>query len=126
VGSGQFLVHADDSEQEVRDGIQKLLPEVAFELKPIPAKQARALRSTLSASQTDLVDKLSRKVSVKPKGRATSSFLLELTENPRPAAAATKDGSLRFNPEISKVKKPLGGGIGPVGITVGVGIAGKF
>jgi hypothetical protein len=41
-------------------------------------------------------------------------------------ATATSAGLLKFNPNIAEVRKPLGGGVGPVGVTVGVGIAGKF
>jgi len=126
VGENQFLVHADDAEAEVRAGLQKMLPDIAFELKPIAGKAAKALRSKLSAPQTEMVEKFSRKLAVKPAKRTSSAFLVQIQSQDKLAAVATKNGILTFNPEISKVVKPLGGGIGPVGVTVGVGIAGKF
>jgi hypothetical protein len=127
VGPGKFLVHANDSHDQVRSGIEKLLQRVPFELKKIDSKQAAALKSKLSKAQLDLLSRLSAKVSVTFKTKSeASAFLLVLSQETRLAASASEDGNLRFNPVISKVVKPLQGGIGPVGVTVGVGIAGKF
>jgi hypothetical protein len=124
VAPGQFLVRADGPEDEVRAGLTKLLPGVTFELKPVTGKAADTLRGRLSDAQLQAFDKLPTKVGVSMPKSATS-FQLTVTSDVKMAAAATKDGILKFNPSIEKVRKPLGG-IGPVGVTVGVGIAGKF
>jgi hypothetical protein len=125
VAPAEFLVQADDTEEAVRAGLAKLLPKVRYELEPISEKQAASLRGRLSQPQLDFLNKVRSEVDVKVGSRA-QSYRLRLPEEPKLAAAANKKGIVQFDPQISAVRKPLGGGIGPVGVTVGIGIAGKF
>jgi hypothetical protein len=105
--------------------MQKMLPGASFELQPLTPKQTDAMKSRLSDSQHTLVKNLGKNVNASVKKNA-SAFRLQLPGDQRMAVSANAKGVLKFDPQISKVKKPLGGGIGPVGVTVGVGIAGKF
>jgi hypothetical protein len=81
--------------------------------------------SRLSDSQHKAMASLSKSVNSSVSKNA-KAFQLQIVGDQRLAAAANKNGVIKFDPQISKVRKPIGGGIGPVGITVGIGIAGKF
>jgi hypothetical protein len=126
VGPNEFLVRSDDTEDALRAALQKMLPNVPFELQPITDKQATTMEGRLSAPQADILKGVSKTVGVALKKQDTSHFVVRLNADQRLAASASPSGVVKFNPVVDKVRKPLPGGVGPVGITVGVGIAGKF
>jgi hypothetical protein len=126
VGPSEFLVRADDSAEAVRGGLEKMLGGVSFELQPLSDQQADRLENRLTAPQLDLLKTVSRTVGVSVKKNRAAHFLVRLPDDQRLAAAATPRGVLKFNPIVDKVRKPLPGGVGPVGVTVGICIAGKF
>jgi hypothetical protein len=126
VGPNEFLVRADGNEDEVRAGITKMLADVPFELESISDKQAAALERRLSPPQHDLLKGVSRSVGVSVNKRIASHFVVRLVGNQGLTAAASSSGKVTFSPIIEQIRKPLPGGIGPVGVTVGIGIAGKF
>jgi len=121
----EYLVHAEDDEEQVRAALKKMLPSASFELTEVTPKQAERMRSRLSDSQHGLMNNLSKGVNSKVKKNA-AAYKLAINSDQRLGAVASATGIIKFSPEISKISKPLGGGIGPVGVTVGVGIAGKF
>jgi hypothetical protein len=126
VGENEFLVQAEDEGgEDLRVALGKLLPQTTFELQPVNEKRLATLRSRLTDQQHDLIKRLSKSVDSAPK-RGSSYFRLQLTGEQRLAAAANLSGAVKFDPQVSRIRKPLGGGIGPVGVTVGIGIAGKF
>jgi hypothetical protein len=102
------------------------LPKTAFELEPITDKKAGQLESRLSEAQLKLAKKFGSEAGITSSQGLTTYRLTLSSDAAGVVATATTSGLLKFNPNISEVKKPLGGGIGPVGVTVGVGIAGKF
>jgi hypothetical protein len=76
-----------------------------------PAKEAGSAATTKGA-----------KTPAEQKGRVS-----ELSERELEGVAGGLDyASVLFDPQFSLVSKPLIGGTGPVGVTVGVGISGKF
>jgi hypothetical protein len=126
VGPNEFLVRADDTADGVREGLAKMLPNASFELNPLTEKEAATLENRLTPPQLDLLKGVSKSVGVSLKKQNTNHFVVRLGGTDRLAAVASPRGVVKFNPVIDKVKKPLPGGVGPVGVTVGVGIAGKF
>jgi hypothetical protein len=124
-GPNQYLVQAEGSEEEVQAALQKMLPGISMQLGALAPKQAAAMLSRLSDSQHKAMASLSKSVNSSVSKNA-KAFQLQIVGDQRLAAAANKNGVIKFDPQISKVRKPIGGGIGPVGITVGIGIAGKF
>jgi len=126
VGPNEFLVRADDTAEGVRGALGKLLADVSFDLQPLSEKQSVAMENRLSPPQLDLLTKVSKTVGVSLSKKQTSHFVVRLGGEQRLVASASPSGVLKFNPIVDKIRKPLPGGIGPVGVTVGVGIAGKF
>src|ERR1051325_11549183 len=96
----EFLVHADDSEEEVRAAMQKMLPGTSFELQPLTPKQTAAMNSRLSASQHALIKSLGRKGNASVKKNA-SAFRRQLPGDQRMAVSANKNGVIKFDPQIS-------------------------
>lgn len=126
VAPNEFLIRAAGDEGAVREGLTRLLPQYSFDLESVNDKKAKQLEGRLSEAQLKLAKKFSAEGGVSSsKGLATYRMKLDASA-PGVVATATASGLLKFNPSIAEVKKPLGGGIGPVGVTVGVGIAGKF
>jgi hypothetical protein len=126
VSPNEFLIRADGDEDAVREGLSRLLPTTAFELESVDQKRAAKLESKLSAAQLTAAKTLGSGAGVKG-SRQLATFRMTFSDpSTSIVATATSSGILKFNPNISEIKKPLGGGIGPVGVTVGVGIAGKF
>jgi hypothetical protein len=126
VAPNEFLIRAEGDEAAVRDGLRRLLPTATFELEAVNDKRARQLESRLSEAQLKAAKKLSAEAGVRG-SRGLATYRMRF-DDPATAivATATSAGLLKFNPNIAEVRKPLGGGVGPVGVTVGVGIAGKF
>jgi hypothetical protein len=126
VGPNEFLVRADDTHEALNGALQKMLADVPFELQPLTDKQAAEMERRLSPPQIDMLKGVSKKVRVSLKKRDTSHFVVRLSGDRRLTASASPKGVVKFNPVVERVRKPLPGGVGPVGVTVGVGIAGKF
>jgi hypothetical protein len=126
VGPNEFLIRAEGDQGEVREGLTRLLPKYEFELEPVNDRTARQLESRLTDTQVKLAGKLNAEAGIRGSRRLATYRLRFADPAAGVVATATSKGLLKFNPQISEVRKPLGGGIGPVGVTVGVGIAGKF
>jgi hypothetical protein len=124
-GPNQYLVRADGSEEDVQAALQKMLPGVSIQLSSLAPKQVDTMLSQLSDAQHKAVASLSKSANASISKKA-QAFQLQIAGDQRLVASANKNGVLKFDPQISKVKKPIGGGVGPIGVTVGVGIAGKF
>jgi hypothetical protein len=126
VGPNDFLIRAEGDEAAVREGLARLMPKVSFELSPVNDRTASQLESRLTEAQVKLATRFNGEAGVK-RSRRLTAYRMQLTDpSTGVVATATAAGKLKFSPRITEVRKPLGGGIGPVGVTVGVGIAGKF
>lgn len=126
VGPNEFLIRAEGDEAAVRDGMARLLSKTSYSIEPVSDKKASQLESRLTEAQLKLAGKFASEAGVRSgRGLATYRLRVDRAETGL-VATATAAGALKFNPSIVEVRKPLGGGIGPVGVTVGVGIAGKF
>jgi hypothetical protein len=126
VAPNEFLIRAEGDEAAVREGLQRLLPSASFQLEAVTERRARQLESRLSDGQLKAAKKLSGEAGVRGTRRLATYRMSFSDPSTQVVATATASGVLKFNPNISEVRKPLGGGVGPVGVTVGVGIAGKF
>jgi hypothetical protein len=126
VAPNEFLIRADGDERAVREGLTRLLPTYSFDLESVNERKAKQLEGRLSPAQLTLARKFGAEAGV-PSARGLATYRMKVAPSTAGVVAtATASGLLKFNPSISEVRKPLGGGIGPVGVTVGVGIAGKF
>jgi hypothetical protein len=126
VAPNEFLIRADGDEAAVREGLKRLLPTAAFELEAVDRKRAKQLESRLTAAQLNATKKIGDGANVKSSSKLATFRMKFSNPSTSIVATASASGLLKFNPNIAEVKKPLGGGVGPVGVTVGVGIAGKF
>jgi hypothetical protein len=126
VGPNEFLIRAEGDEAAVREGMARLLPKSSYSIEPVSDKKAGQLESRLTDAQLKLATRFGNEAGIRG-GRRLATYRLRLDRAQAGlVATATAAGALKFNPSIVEVRKPLGGGIGPVGVTVGVGIAGKF
>lgn len=146
LGATEFLVKSSGSQSEVQTCLQGMLPNSKFTLSPLSESNAVSTQSRLKQNQVDLLQRFQKEA-----GSQLNTFQVELTA-PLPSASTTKDaktpaapkkgdaselndrdlervaggGFSLFDPNISLVSRPLLRGPGPVSVTVGVGIAGKF
>lgn len=114
VAPGEFLVRGEGTQDEIRQGIEKLLPGVKFQLAPVDDKCAQELENRIS------------KVSFSPFQGIRASNISRNNTYRMNVQGRIDPATLGFNPQATAVQKVLPGGVGPVGVTVGVGIAGKF
>jgi hypothetical protein len=111
-----------------------LLPNAEFELSLVDDRTASSIESRLQPPQQELLKNLAsqggaqalKSYRVKFKTPPATQAAEELTDDQLESVAGGALAAYRFDPQIAAIRKPLGGGIGPVGVTVGVGIAGKF
>jgi len=127
VRPNEFLVRAEGDAAAVREALARMLPDAQFQLEPISENTATQMESRLTQAQLKLAGKFNTETGVR-RSSALSTYRMSFAAAPSSGvvATATATGKLKFSPRIAEVRKPLGGGIGPVGVTVGVGIAGKF
>jgi hypothetical protein len=127
----EYFARGEGSESDVRGVIGKMLPNAEFELSSVDDRTASSIESRLQPPQQELLKNLAsqggaqglKSYSVKFK---TPPAAKELTDDQLKSVAGGALATYRFDPQIAAIRRPLGGGIGPVGVTVGVGIAGKF
>jgi hypothetical protein len=133
IGKTEYLVQGEGSESDIRNVIQKMVPKSDFSLHRLAEAEMSALRNRLKPAQVELLDKFHAQ---RP-APATNNYRIEFKTAPSVRAHEEKKlsdqeleaiagGLSAFDPQLSQVNRPLVGGLGPVGITVGVGIAGKF
>src|SRR4029077_17760095 len=105
VGTDEFLVRAGGSEEDVRQGLRKLLPDISFELKAVASQTAKRLEARLSSAQLALLKRLHSKAGVKStKGLGTYRLRLAGGGPTRQVVAtATANARLTFRPRISEI-----------------------
>ena len=144
LGPTEFLVKSSGSQSEVQTCLQGMLPNSKFTLSPL--SDAASAQSRLKQNQVELLQRFQKEAATQ-----LNTFQVKLSA-PLPSASTTKDAKTPaqpkkgdvselnerdlervaggayslFDPTISLVSRPLLTGPGPVGVTVGVGIAGKF
>jgi hypothetical protein len=126
VRPNEFLVRAEGDAAAVREALARMLPDAQFQLEPISDHTATRMESRLSQAQLTLARKFNNEAGVRRSSALSTYRMSFAAPSSGVVATATATGKLKFSPNIAEVRKPLGGGIGPVGVTVGVGIAGKF
>ncbi|MBI4612748.1 MAG: hypothetical protein HY720_03985 [Planctomycetes bacterium] len=111
VAPGEFLVRCDADLAEVKQGIEKLVKGSPCDVQPVDDRTCGELESRLSPARLSLYPGL------QPQVTGLQPRTYQLRVDPRLA---------NFQPLINQAAPPLRGGAGPVGVTVGAGIAGKF
>ena len=133
VSPTEYFVRGEGSEADVRGVVGNLLPNAEFELSSIDDRTASSIESRLQPPQQELLKNLAEQGGTQPlktyrvrfKTPPTTQAAPELTDNELGSVAGGALG-YRFDPQISLISKPLLNPRGPVSVTVGVGIAGKF
>ena len=128
----EYFARGEGSESDVRGVIGTLLPNAEFELSSIDDRAASSIESRLQPPQQELLKNLASQggaealKSYRVKFKTPPEAAKELTDDQLKSVAGGALATYRFDPQIAAIRRPLRGGIGPVGVTVGVGIAGKF
>ena len=131
VNPTEYFARGEGSESDVRDVVGKLLPNAEFQLSSVDDRTASSIESRLQPPQQELLKNLAsqggaqglKSYSVKFKTPPTAN---ELTDDQLKSVAGGALATYRFDTQISLISRPLINPRGPVSITVGVGIAGKF
>ena len=148
----EFLVKSSGSQSEVQTCLQGMLPTSKFTLNSLNETNAAAAQKRLKKPQVELLERF-RTEAASPLNTFQVQFTTPPPLRSAETAGQTKDAkapakgkkgdelndrelekvagglyysSSLFDPQISLVSRPLIGGAGPVAVTVGVGIAGKF